>query len=240
MVPLVASAYKRKETVFMQDSIRLGIRYTLIVSIPCAIGMSVLPKPILILLYPSQRESAVNAAPCLAILAVSVIFLGLVHTFTGILQGVGKQTIPVRNLAIGAVCKAFVTFIFTGIPELNVRGAAMGTLTGYGVAAILNYFAVIKYTKTGVDYSLTVIKPLISAGVMGIVVYFVDLLSLKLLGNALGCVLAIATGVVVYFVMIFALKAITLKEIEGMPKGKKIATLLRKISSHIFLSGSSE
>ncbi len=229
MVPLVASAFKRKETVFMQDSIRLGIRYAVIIAMPCAIGMSVLSKPILMLLYPGQRESAVNAAPCLAILAISVIFLGLVHTLTGILQGVGKQMIPVRNLAIGAVCKVMVTFTLTGIPALNVRGAACGTLTAYAVAAILDFIGVMKYTGTRVDPVLSFAKPLTSSLIMGASVYGVySLVSLKL-GNALSTLVSIGCGVIVYVLMIFALKAISAEEIEGLPKGKTLLRLLRKV-----------
>ena len=228
MVPLVASAFMRKETDFMQDSIRLGIRYTMIIAVPCAIGMSVLSKPILMLLYPGQRESAINAAPCLSILAISVIFLGLTHALTGILQGVGKQIIPVRNLAIGAIAKVCVTFLLTGIPSLNVKGAAFGTLTAYAVSAILDFIGVIKYTGTKFDYKLTVFKPVLSAAVMGAVVFGAYRLVSLHFGNAISSVIAIGVGVVVYFVMILGTKALTIDEIEGLPKGHILVKILKK------------
>ncbi len=228
MVPLVASAFMRKETQFMQDSIRLGIRYTMIIAAPCAIGMSVLSKPILMLLYPGQRESAINAAPCLSILAISVIFLGLTHALTGILQGVGKQIIPVRNLAIGAVAKVCVTFILTGIPSLNVKGAAFGTLTAYAVSAILDFIGVIKYTRTKFDYKLTILKPVISSAVMGAVAYGVYNLGYGFFGNAFSCMIAILAGVIVYIVVALKIGTLTIEELEGLPKGKTIAKIVRK------------
>ena len=228
MVPLVASAFMRKETKFMQDSIRLGIRYTMIIAVPCAVGMSVLAKPILTLIYPGQRESAINAAPCLSILAISVIFLGLTHALTGILQGVGKQIVPVRNLAIGAVCKVCVTFILTGIPSLNVKGAAFGTLTAYGISAILDFIGVIKYTGTKIDYKLTIFKPILSAVIMGVVVFGVYRLGLGYLGNGIACILSIGVGVVVYLITILAIGTLTIEELEGLPKGKTIAKIVRK------------
>ena len=228
MVPLVASAFMRRETEFMQDSIRLGIRYTMIIAVPCAIGMSVLSKPILTLIYPAQRESAISAAPCLSILAISVIFLGLTHALTGILQGVGKQIIPVRNLAIGAVAKVCVTFLLTGIPSLNVKGAAFGTLTAYGVSAILDFIGVIKYTGTKIDYKLTLFKPLISAAVMGAIAYAVYRITYPLLGNAVSCALAILAGVIVYLVVALGIGTLTIEELEGLPKGKTIAKIVRK------------
>jgi len=230
MVPLVASAFKRNETQFMQDNIRMSLRYTTIIAMPCAIGMSVLAKPILILLYPSQYQSAISAAPCLSILAISVIFLGMTHALTGILQGCGKQLVPVRNLAIGAVCKVLVTFTLTGIPALNVKGAAFGTLTAYAVSAILDFISVIKYTGTKFDYKLTFVKPLVSALVMGVAAYLAYRLLYPVLGNAVACLLAICLGAVVYVVVALAIKTITADEIEGMPKGKKLAKIVRKFT----------
>ena len=45
----------------------------------------VLSNPIMLLLYPAQQASAVNAAESLFILAFGAIFLSLVQTLTGIL-----------------------------------------------------------------------------------------------------------------------------------------------------------
>jgi len=228
MVPLVASAFKRKEQDFMQSSICLGIRYAILIAMPCAVGMSVLSKPILMLLYPGQRESAINAAPCLAILAISVIFLGCVHTLTGILQGVGKQIIPVRNLAIGACCKVLVTYTLTAIPSLNVKGAAFGTLTAYSVAAILDYFAVLKYTGAKPEPILSFVKPLIACLWMGLFAFASYRVFSIFLGNALSTLISIIIAALVYAIMIFVLKAISIEEVEGLPKGKFLVKLLKR------------
>lgn len=229
MVPLVASAFKRKEIRFMQDSISLGIRYTIIIALPCAFGMSVLARPILLLLYPAQKAAAIEAAPCLSILAISVIFLGLTHALTGILQGVGKQIIPVRNLAIGAVCKVAVTYIFTGIPSLNVKGAAMGTLTAYAVSAILDFISMMKYTGTRPVIRLTFVRPFISAAIMSVCVMISYKALIHVLPNSLSTMLSIMIGAVVYLFCILRIQALTMEELEGLPKGKQIAKLARKI-----------
>ncbi|MCQ2561085.1 MAG: polysaccharide biosynthesis protein [Clostridia bacterium] len=228
LVPVVASAYKRKEFAFMQKNINMALRYAAILAIPCAVGMSVLAKPIMLLFYPMQKESAVSAAGCLSILAYGVIFLGLTHALTGILQGVGKQIIPVRNLCFGALAKICVTFTLTGIPALNVRGAAFGTVTAYFTAAFLDFLSMKKYTDTKVDYMLTFVKPAVSAGVMGVIVHFVYTFAHGVTGNAVSTVVAIGCGVAVYGIMILATKAITLDEMEGLPKGKKITKILRR------------
>ncbi|MBQ2147800.1 MAG: polysaccharide biosynthesis C-terminal domain-containing protein, partial [Firmicutes bacterium] len=228
IVPVVASAFKRQEMKFMHDNVNLAMRYASILSIPCAVGMSVLSTPIMLLFYPRVRESAASAGGCLQILAYGVIFLGMAHALNGILQGIGKQMIPVKNLCIGALVKICLTYLLTSIPALNVRGAAISTVAAYFTAAFLDFHAMKKHTGTRVDLKLTFGKPALCAAVMGVVVWAVYRICHGFLGNALSTVVAIGAGVVVYGILVLAVKAITLEEIERLPKGRKLANLLRR------------
>ena len=105
-------------------------------------------------------------------LCVGVIFLTLVQSLTAMLQGVGKQGIPVRNLFIGALFKVVITFGLVATPRWNIQGAAIGTVVCYGVAAVLNFLSVMKYTGIRVSVREFFVKPLISVAVMGIVVHY--------------------------------------------------------------------
>src|SRR5699024_1555408 len=91
---------------------------------------------------------------------------------TGALQGIGKQIIPVRNLFFGVLVKLAVTWVLTAIPAINVVGASIGTICAYIVAAALDFMALKKYTAVKVPMSLAVVKPLISALVMAVIVFF--------------------------------------------------------------------
>ncbi len=228
LVPVVASSHRRDQQAFMQRNIALGLRFALLLSIPCAMGMTVLSEPIMLLLYPMQKESAASAAGCLAILAAGIVFLATVQTLTGVLQGVGKQLLPVRNLFFGAMVKVVVTYVLTGIPSVNVRGAALGTVAAYLVAAALNLAAVRKHTKTSIDIGLTFLKPLLSASVMGAAVWAIHRMTVGSMGNSLATLLSITAGVAVYFSMILATKAVTVSEIGMMPKGDRLVRWLEK------------
>ena len=228
LVPVVASAYRRKEIGFMQRNIALGLRFALLLSIPCAMGMTVLAGPIMLLLYPLQKESAANAASCLAILAVGIVFLATVQTLTGVLQGVGKQLIPLRTFFLRALVMRLLTFALSGSPSVNVRGAARGTVAAYLVAAALNLFAVRKYTETKIDGRLTFLKPLVSASVMGVVVLLLHRMSVGVLGNAVATLLAIVVGAAVYGYMILATHAVTMEEIGMIPRGDRLIRWMGK------------
>lgn len=229
LVPVVAASRRRDDLDFMKKNIALGLRYAFILSVPCAVGMMALSQPIMLLLYPLQPESALNAASCLAILAMGIVFLATVQTLTGVLQGVGKQSIPVKNLLIGAIVKIVVTYVLTGIPSINVRGAALGTVMAYFVASMLNLMAVKKYTHTNIDYQLTFVKPFISAAVMGVFVTVSYRFMSQNMGNSFSTLFAILIGGVVYVCMIFITKSVTMEEFESLPHASKLVKMIKKI-----------
>lgn len=227
LVPLVAAAWKQKDLPYLRENVQTGLRMAVIMGLPCAVGLFVMAEPILVLLYPSQQASAVSAAPCLMVLSIGVVFLSTVQTLTGVLQGVGKQMIPVRNLIIGVLCKIAVTWTLTGIPSINILGAAAGTATAYLIASILNILAVRKYTGTRFDFVTTALKPFLSSAVMGAGTWGCYHLLYRLLdGSRMATVLAILAAIIIYAVMIFATKTVTRDEVVKMPKGDKIVRVL--------------
>ena len=130
-------------------------------------------------------------------MAAGVIFLSTVQTLTGVLQGIGKQMIPVRNLFIGAIAKVIITYTLTGVESINVKGAAIGTVAAYMIAATLNLMAVKKYTGAKFDLTLTYIKPLIAALAMSAGAWLTHRILFGILGNAMATIIAV--GVAVWF-----------------------------------------
>jgi stage V sporulation protein B len=185
------------------------------------------------LLYFKQPDEAVSAAPSLFILAFGVVFLASVQTLTGVLQGVERQLIPVRNLFIGAGCKAVLTYALTGIPSMNIKGAAIGTVCAYIVAAVLNFAAVRKYTGLRVDRRAVFGKPLLCSLVMGAVSFFVYAALSRLWGGGVSAGAAVAAGCLVYLVMIFVTRTVTASELALFPKGEALVKIYRKVLTRV-------
>ncbi|MDD2216774.1 MAG: polysaccharide biosynthesis C-terminal domain-containing protein, partial [Eubacteriales bacterium] len=237
LVPAVAASYKRREMDFLRYNVELGLRTALILGLPSAFGLMILAEPIMLLLFPAQRASAISAAPSLMILAFGVIFLATVQTLTGVLQGIGKQLVPVGNLAVGAGVKVVITYVLTGIPSINIQGAAIGTVAAYIVASVLNLLAVRNYIGTGFDLKLTIIKPLIAVLVMSGCVYLSHRLHYEVLGklmesdtisNALATIISISLGALVYGFMLITTKAISSEELKLLPKGEKLIRIFSR------------
>ena len=228
MVPAIAAANSVRDVKFLDMNVRLGLRTAMIIGVPCTFGLMTLSEPIMLLLYPLQAESASSAAPCLFILGIGIIFLSISQTMAGILQGLGRPYVAVVSLGIGVVVKAIATYVLTGIPALNVQGAAIGSTVAFGVIGILNFAAVKKYTGTKFDMVLSVWKPLLSGIAMSIIVLVVYYPLRGILGNSLSTVLAVGAGAAVYGVMLLKTRAIETEEIKLLPKGEKLERLLRK------------
>ncbi|MEG0924831.1 MAG: polysaccharide biosynthesis protein [Anaerovoracaceae bacterium] len=228
LVPAISGFFRTKDMSKVHENINLGLRTTMIMAFPCAFGIFTLAEPILILLYPLQKASAIAAAPTLMIMAISVVFLAISQTTTGILQAIGKQTIPVKNLAIGAAIKVVVTYLLVGVVAINVRGAAIGTMVAYIITLVLNERAIRKYTDTTVEFNLTYVKPCIASLVMAVVVFATHRVLLGLAGNSIATLVGILVGVVVYGIMIFKIKAISKEELLLVPGGAKLWKIVNK------------
>lgn len=230
LVPLVSAAHRKRDTADLHNNLIMGFRMAMIIGIPCAVGLIVLAEPILLLLYPTQKASALSAAPCLQILGVGFVGLSIVLTMTGGLQGIGKQMLPVRNLFIGVVVKFIVTWTLTAVPSINVLGAAIGTVVAYFIAAVLDVMALKKYTGVKFSLNMIFIKPLISAAVMGVVaVVCYKLIYAGLGSNGISTILSILAAIAVYGIMILRTKAVTRDEVVNMPMGSKLARICDKL-----------
>lgn len=95
---------------------------------------------------------------------------------------------------------------------------------------ILDLIAVKKYSGVRFSLSLTVLKPLISAVVMGVIV----VLGYKGLyavtsSNGLSTLVAILVGVVVYGLMVLRTKTILREEMMNISMGRKLVSICDKL-----------
>jgi stage V sporulation protein B len=229
MVPTIVRAHKTKDREFLQYNAAFGLRLSLIIGLPCAVGLMILSEPVMLLLYPEKPVDAVGAAPALFIFAIGIVFLTSIDALTSVLQGVGKQMIPFANIAVGAACKLLITYMLTGIPLINIKGAAIGTVAAYAIATALNYRAVKIYTGARFDPVLTFIRPGICAAVMGVVTASLYFGSRGALGNTFATCASILVGAVVYLVFLFVTHAIESQELRQLPRGEKIYRLYRRL-----------
>ena len=230
LVPAVSAALARKDSEGMHHIVSTALKLALMIGSAAAVGMGILSHQILRLLYASQPENCLTiGGDLLAVRAVGIFFLALVQTTTGMLQGLGKPGYPVRTMAVGIVAKIILNYVLIGIPQLNVLGAAVATVTCYGIAAVGNVAMVLKLTGTRLRFVDAVGRPALAAGGMALAVWgFVRLMSGRL-GNALLTLGAVALGVVIYALLAFALRALSREDLKMIPGGRRLMRLMDKV-----------
>ena len=229
LVPAIADAKARKRKTEINSIASSGIRMTLLIGLPCAFGLFVLAKPIIGLLYYKNTLETINSTgEILSYLSFGVITLTLVQCLTAILQGLGRVMVPVINLFIGAVVKVILTYVLTGIPSINIKGAAISTVAAYTIAALLDLMSLVRSSKIKLDFKNIFLKPLISSIVMAIIAKASFILLNNIIGQRLATILAVLIGVVLYFILLIITGSITTEDFKLLPKGDKIEKKLER------------
>lgn len=206
-----------------------AIRITGLLGLPCGLGLAALAGPILILLRHYGDKQLATGVPVLSIFGLAVIFNCLVLLTNAIMQAHGNVSTPLIDMLIGGIVKVIVNFILVSQPALNIIGAPIGTLCCYITILTLNLFAMRRMMGEHCPRILRLLaKPLAASLVMGGAAWAAQGLLFRVLhSNALSCLGGIAAAGVVYVVMVLMLRIITLEDCMFLPKGDRIAKLLK-------------
>ena len=226
-VPALAAAYERGELKKVRRQIASANRFIMIVAFPCAVGLFVLAKPIMMLLFGDSDQTTANI---MYLGTIAIVFYSLSTLSNGILQGINRMRIPVRNAAIALVAQVVVLIICLLCFNLNIFAVVIANTFYALIMCILNELAVKKYSGAAIDLKRTFLIPGIVSIVMGLVVYVVyQLVNLIINSNLIATVLSIICGVFIYFVLMLLLRGITESELRRVPKGNVIIAISKKM-----------
>lgn len=209
LVPAISESRALNDVFGIRAKTRTAFRVALIITCPCFVGMYFLAEKIAALIY-----NAPGAADAIQTMSVGILLLGLHQISTGILQGLGRTSIPVINMILAAAVKVFLSWTLTAIPTLGIKGAAMATVVDFGLAAVLNMIFIYKYTGFALSFS-GVFKPAVSAAAMGAAVYGV--ITLAVSWGAWAILAAISVAVPVYGGVLLAVGGMGKDDLESLP-----------------------
>ena len=231
VIPAISAALALQQKKKARKLVESGLRLTGLMAFPCAVGLGLMAKPVLQILYYNQLADANAAAPLLQEFSIAVVCVAFVSITGSILQSMGKVSIPVRNTFIGGAVKLIANYILVGIPAIGIHGAPIGTILCQGSIAVLNLIAI---RRCGIKFSLRRCFLLtgISAVVMGVFVALANPAVAALLGSTgmtgmLGTFGVIGLAAVLYFLMLVVLRALPYEDVLMLPKGAKLAKLLK-------------
>lgn len=228
LVPAVSEAMALGDKKTVTRRVSFSLRTTMLIGLPCAIGLCVLAEPILQLLFPNAISA--EAPLLLQISSFTIIFTVLNQTMNGALQGVGKIFVPAISLGCGALTKLILNLILIRIPEIGINGAAIGSVACHIVASIINYSVLRKNIKLDIKIGQSVIKPIIATIIMALSAIASRKLFVIMLGSSrLATVGAIVVAVLTYALSLILLQVFEREDYHMLPFGDKIYAFLQKI-----------
>lgn len=218
-----------KSKLLMESTFRVSS----IVALPCALGMSSMARPILSLIYHEHpvTDTVSNidlVTPCLAVLGLSVFFLGMISVTNSVLQAYNHQNLTIVSTVCGIAVKAGATYLLLGIPSIGLTGAAIGTALCYMTIMVMNMLFIVVKVHYFPNIRRTFLKPFLAAVICVVpclCLYnaFSARISPKLV--TLG---AIAVAGIVYLAVLLLLRGVSEEDIRMLPKSAKIIAVLKK------------
>lgn len=228
LIPSIVSSMAQKSRGQVIRKVESSIKLTMIIAFPCAVGLGVLAKPIVTLLFSSCAD-ADKVSLMLMIGCISVVLYSLSTITNSILQGIDKMRVPVIHSAISLVIHIIFLAAMIMLTPFNIFCVVVADVLFALLMCVLNHRSIKKYLGYRQEIKKTFILPLISALVMGAFALGVQKLVHRFIGsNVLSVICALIIAVIVYAAMLLLLKIIDQEELEMIPMGGKIARLARK------------
>ncbi|MCI5760352.1 MAG: polysaccharide biosynthesis protein [Eubacterium sp.] len=228
MMPEVSGKYAIGRFDELNRQVNQTLRLTMFICIPCMIGLTVLAKPIMGVLFPSASE-----------LAEKLLFAGSVFVVTdsfsivtgGVLQAIGKQHVALVNAGISlAVNLASLAVMLFVRPGLDIYAVMISNIIFSLVCCFLNILSMKKYLRTRHEIRKTYVEPLASSVIMGAVAWLIYTALFHLTRRPfIGLLVAILVAIVVYLVSYVVISKTTEEEMYRFPMGGRIVKFLRLI-----------
>lgn len=215
-------AFLRDERKYIRDSIQTKVRRFCMGYVPVCVFIAVFAAPLTTVF---AGEAGVGAAGAVRVGAVSAFLYGFAFLMMQVMLGLERHTYMTAIHAAGLISQVIVLQIavkagegvYTGIGTANlVSSAILAGVYGFLISMQLNYR----------HNALHIAKPVISAGVAGLIGIIIVKLGGKLMGSIVTLIVGLFFFFIFYFVMMIVLQGMTKREISRIPGGEFLLRLL--------------
>lgn len=206
LVPAISEAMSLKNYKTVNYRMSMSIQLSLILGFIFTSVFIVFPNEIGDMLYRKEHIGEI-----LYLLSFTSIFMYLQQTLLGIMNGLGKQGISLRNSMVGYAIR--IAFVIYFIPAYGIKGYIIGMVVSSAVVSVLNMCTVVKTTGMVLDIRNWLIKP----GIIGLIMFVIGkyiyyFFTIFKLGAAITILLAIFGDVLIAFILLFVFGVLDRKE----------------------------
>ncbi len=235
LIPSLSRAVAERNRKQVLSRVGSAIRFAMIISIPSAVGLTVLAYPISNLLFAGVDNTMLTKMTMVG--SVAVVFFSLSTVTNAVLQGINRMQVPIRNSAIALVIHVGILYGLMYGLKSGIYGVVYANILFALIVCILNGLSIGRALKYHQEVLKTFLIPTVASGIMGAAAYGVYQLIYKAVGTVLRgrlgtiiCLMpAILVAVLVYFVLLIKLRGVDEDEMRGMPGGTKLIGAARKL-----------
>lgn len=216
MIPLVLSryiVYVLGPTVYhlydngKVDKVKMYLsyswKYLLTLSIPSAFGLSILARPLLLIMTTSQFIS--DGMYIIPFVVIGIVFWGSEQIFAISLYIFKRRKIFVITFIIGALVNFILNILL--VPIYGVVAAAMTTLIAYILITIIIGYASRRQFTFNLNFKF-IVKSILASSVMALGIWILNPTSI------LGVIISILIGIIIYFGLLLLLKSFSKDELR--------------------------
>ncbi len=227
LIPSLSKAVAEKNRRQVLSRISSAIRFSMIIAIPSAVGLTVLAGPVSNLLF-SGMDNAMLITMMFAG-SSAVVFFSLSTVTNAVLQGINRMTVPIINSAVSLVVHIGALYVMLRVFHLEVYSVVYANILFAALMCVLNAVSIARAVRYRQEILKTFLIPFLCSVVMGGAARGTYEVCFKALGNGFSTGAAILAAVAVYFVLLIRLKGVDAQELRKMPGGTRLLGLARKL-----------
>lgn len=207
--------------------VNIAIRFTMIIAIPCTVGLMVLAGPVIRLLYPGDSGLA---SELLILGGMAVAFFSLSTVTNAILQGINKMKVPVRNALISLIIHIGVLILLLFGLDMGIYGVVIANMLFGLTMCMLNGACIADYLQYHQEVKKTFILPAVASAIMGVAAWLVyQLLFMLSSSNAVSTIAAIVVAIPMYGVLLLLMKCVDEVELYDFPMGARLVKVAKAL-----------
>ena len=211
----------------INDKIAQAVRFTMILTIPCAFGLAALGGPIIEMLFHPTTGLPLTIGIIQAGTPM-IIFFAYSALSTAVLQGLDKLRQPVYNLLIALGIHIVLLIYMLRSMKLNIYAVVYSNTIFALIVCLLNALCIARAMRYRQETVRTFLIPLVSSAIMAFAAFCIYRLFHLLFPVTFSVIVAILAGVVVYGLGLVAFRGVSREEVARLPKGNLLLKLIAK------------
>ena len=228
VVPNIVRAHTERNQRLLYEKTAQSIKFNMMIAVPCAFGMAVLAKPIMVLLFNDSTEMTTYL---MQFGAAAIILYAYSTTTSNVLQGLSMMKYPVIHAGVGIIIYVIIDYILLSFFDAGVYALLVGHTIFPLIVSVLNGLRIQMETGYRQEWLRTFIMPSVCSGIMAVISYFLYLGLHTITKSVLiSLVVTIIVAVIIYFVLMIVTKTLNEKELYDLPMGGRIVRLAKKLA----------